>query len=161
MKKIILFLAGFLLLNTSLYYPDFWGDYVPVFMERTELEKSVSYSPEGRELENPGKIYYRTPYIFINERYKGIHVINNTDPAHPVNEGYIIAPGCLDIAIKNDILYLDNAVDLVAFHLERREVVHRERNIFAESLAPDRSYFNQRPTKDAILVGWKKRETNP
>jgi hypothetical protein len=161
MKKTIPLLAGFMLLNLSLYYPDFAGDYIPVFMERAELEKSVIFRSEGRELENPGKICYRAPYIFVNERYKGIHIINNTDPAHPVNEGYIIAPGCLDIAVKGEILYLDNAVDLVAFHLGRREVTHRERNVFPEPLAPDRSFFSQRPMTGAILVGWKKRVDNP
>ena len=160
MKKAIFLLTVLLLLNVSFYVPAFTGDYIPVFMDRTELEKSVSYRPEGRELKNPGKIYYKAPYLFINERYKGIHVINNSDPVHPANEGYIIAPGCIDLAVKGEILYIDNSVDLVAFHLGRREVTHRERNVFPEPSAPDGSYFSLRPSPDAVIVEWKKKETN-
>jgi hypothetical protein len=63
-------------------------------MTRADLEKSVFYQPVGRNLEDPGKIYYKFPYIYVNEKYKGIHLINNSDPQNPVKEGFIVAPGC-------------------------------------------------------------------
>ena len=31
-----------------------------------------------------GKIYHKAPYIFMNDLQKGIHVVDNTDPANPV-----------------------------------------------------------------------------
>ena len=138
---------------------DYMGEYVPIFMERSDLEKSVAYR-EARELINPGKIYYRSPYLFVNERYKGVHVINNSDPRHPVNEGFITAPGCIDMAVQNTILYLDNAIDLVAFDLLKKQEVSRVTDVFPEPLSPDNLY---RPASDRpaglIIVEWKKRET--
>ena len=130
--------------------------YLPVFMSRSDLEQSVSYQSGSRKMENPGKIYYKAPYVFINEKYKGIHVINNSDPAHPAPEGFIVAPGCIDMAVKGNILYLDNAVDLVAFDLLSKQTTKRIRNVFPEPVSPDNDvfYFNI-DREDFILVGWK------
>jgi len=133
--------------------------YTPIFMSRETLESSVKYIAETRDMIQTGKIYYRAPYIYVNERYKGVHVINNTNPANPVNEGFILAPGCIDMAVKGNILYFDNAVDLVSFDLDSRQVTKRIRNIFPEPLPPEdfNHYFNfyNRPN-GYILVEWKK-----
>ncbi|MDR1938904.1 MAG: hypothetical protein LBQ73_10475 [Tannerellaceae bacterium] len=137
-------------------YPLFGGAYKPVYMKRADLENSVSYQPQGRKLTNPGKIYSKPPYIYINERYRGIHVINNADPAHPVNEGFIIAPGCIDMAVKDHIIYIDNSVDLVAFDLNAKKVTKRVKNIFPEPVAPDNSYYNGFREDDMVIVEWKK-----
>ena len=148
-------LMGTFILNTSYTVRP---EYVPVFMERSELERSVSYLNKGRELVSPGKIYYKTPYIFINEKYKGIHVINNTDPKNPVNEAFIIAPGCIDMAVKGNILYMDNSVDLVAFDLDSKKVSERIRNVFPEPNPPGNFFYypgEGRP-EGFVIVGWKK-----
>jgi hypothetical protein len=152
-----LIMAG-LFASISFTYPDYW-DYIPVFMKRADLEKSVSYKPGGRDLENPGKIYYKSPYIFVSERYKGVHVINNSDPYKPVKEGFIIAPGCIDMAVKGDVMYLDNSVDLVAFDLNARQVTSRIKNVFPEPPSPENQIFYGYGTyrdPDFILVSWRK-----
>ncbi len=132
-------------------------EYIPVFMTRADLEKSVFYSNQNRELVETGKIYTKGDYIYVNERYKGVHVINNNDPYHPLNEGFISAPGCIDMAVKGDVMYLDNAVDLVAFDLNSKEVKKRVVAVFPEPISPNNMQYNliDRP-KDFILVGWKK-----
>jgi len=159
MKKIAFLLFLLLVLNTSSSFSDimpYLSNYTPVFMKRADLIRSVSYQSKGRELVNPGKIYYKTPYIFVNERYKGIHVINNTNPAHPVKEGFIVAPGCIDMAVKGDVIYLDNSVDLVAFSLLTKKVTSREVNVFPEPLAPDNSFYYAPRDEDMVVVDWKK-----
>jgi hypothetical protein len=144
--------------DTMPYYSENYP-YRPVMMKRADLEKSVNYQPGERALTNPGKIYARAPYIFINERYKGVHVINNADPKHPVKEAFITAPGCVDMAVKGDILYLDNAVDLVAFDLVERKVTKRLKNVLPEPVAPDNSYYyGFRKEEDMIIVEWKKND---
>jgi hypothetical protein len=166
MKRILILLSLLVLMminTSSVSTPDGWwwdneGEYTPVLMERADLAHSVSYQPGSRALVNPGKIYLQQPYIFINERYKGVHVINNTDPSHPVNEGFILAPGCIDMAVKGNIMYLDNAVDLVAFDLKARVVTKRIPDVFPEPVAPDQAYYYgfNRPEK-LVVVGWKKK----
>jgi len=158
----ILLLGAVFLLHSSINIvePDVYDCrkyYVPIFMDRSSLEKSVTYR-EAREFANPGKIYYRSPYIFVNEKYKGVHIINNSNPFHPIKEGFITAPGCIDMAVKNEILYLDNAVDLVAFDLLKKQEVSRIINIFPEPETPDKRYcpVSDRP-KELIIVEWKKK----
>ncbi|MDR1763071.1 MAG: hypothetical protein LBR64_03845 [Dysgonamonadaceae bacterium] len=161
MKKYFLFFGAAALLAVLLMSSDYYyGSYTPVFMDRSELEKSVSYVAEGRDLQNPGKIYYKSPYILVNEKYKGVHIIDNSDPKNPRNTGYIIAPGCLDMAVKGDVLYLDNSVDLVAFDLNTRQVTERIKNIFPEPISPEKIYYmnGKRPTQNSVIVGWKKRD---
>ncbi|MDR2498153.1 MAG: hypothetical protein LBD28_01795 [Tannerellaceae bacterium] len=156
---IILIFCGMLTLSTSVSGPVYqWGDYTPLFMARADLENSVSYSPGERAMKEPGKIYYKAPYIFVNERYKGVHIINNSQPTQPVVEGFIIAPGCLDMAVKGNILYIDNSVDLVAFDLDAKQVTQRVRNVFPTPPSPAGAlyYYDDRHT-DKVLVGWKKR----
>lgn len=151
----ILLLGGTLFLSTSSVGPDIRsGRYTPIFMERSELEKSVFFEQKSRDLINPGKIYSKDNFIFINEKYKGVHIIDNSTPANPKKIGFIIAPGCIDIAVKGSILYLDNAVDLVAFNLETKEVTERVKEVFPEPLSPENYYYYGSRPANTILVGW-------
>ena len=133
--------------------------YVPVFMSRSELEKSVSYSGSPRPIKETGKIYLYGDTILINEPYRGIHIIDNSNPHNPRQINYIIAPGCIDMAVKDHIVYLDNAVDLVAFDMASGQVTKRISDYFPEhSYAPDYStsvYSYDRP-EHYILVRWEK-----
>lgn len=130
------------------------GDYVPVFMSIDELRASVRYEAGGRDMLNPGKIYYKSPYIYVSERYKGVHVINNTDPSNPIKEGFILAPGCIDMAVNGDVLYIDNAIDLVSFDLLKKEVTSRVVDVFPEPLSPSGGmYYGDRPA-GTVLVEW-------
>jgi len=85
----------------------------PVYMSYDELRAAVK-TTSANDLVNPGKIYFKDGYIFINEEMKGIHIIDNRNPRSPQNLRFIEIPGNVDIAIKNNILYADSYIDLVA-----------------------------------------------
>lgn len=141
------------------YDPYYDGDCdVPIYMKRADLEQSVKYV-EAQPLKRPGKIYCIGSYIYINELYKGVHVINNSNPQNPFKEGFIKIPGCVDIAVKEQILYADNSVDLVAFDLTAREETHRIKNVLPEPPPPKGYYCNAAPRRDSsmILVEWRPR----
>ncbi|MBN2635768.1 MAG: hypothetical protein JXR61_05815 [Prolixibacteraceae bacterium] len=169
MKKLIPYL-GILLLyitlgasSSSYYYM-----YRPVFMMRADMESNVKVTAP-RELKNPGKIYLLNDLIFINEKYRGIHVINNADPENPVNVSFIQIDGCIDMSVKGDVLYADNAVDLIALKMSYGigdgngsiVVTKRIENVFPEPLSPEgRSLTWQEQTvkpEGAILVRWDNR----
>lgn len=130
--------------------------YTPVLMKRSDLANSVRYVAEGRALVHPGKIYYKEPYLFINEKYKGIHVIDNTLPASPKKVGFIVAPGCIDMAVKDHFLYLDNSVDLVTIDLETKQVTHRIESVLPEPAHPDNMWYqiHDRPA-GMVVVEWQ------
>jgi len=85
----------------------------PVYLSYTNLRSAVKMST-AREMNNPGKIYFKDNFIFINEKMKGVHVYDVSNPNNPQNKGFIEIPGNVDIAIKDNILYADSYVDLVA-----------------------------------------------
>lgn len=161
MKKILILplllgLGAVLLLKAEPRYER----YTPLFMERAELERSVSYDDTPRPMVDPGKIHVHGTRLLIVEKYRGIHVVDNSDPGHPDFRAFIVAPGCLDLAMKDNILYLDNAVDLVAFDLDARQLTERMRDFFPEHTSPDGRFpgYGDRP-EGLILVGW--RDNNP
>jgi hypothetical protein len=137
---------------------DYDYEYYAVYMDRANLEKSVFYIDSDKDMENPGKIYYKHPYLFINEKYKGVHVFDNTNPENPVKKGFIMAPGCLDMAVKDNIIYLDNAVDLVSFDLNTKVVTKRIPEVFPELIAPNGSVrYDDYRSEGLIIVEWVKR----
>jgi len=85
----------------------------PVYLSYTELRSAVKMTT-SREMNNPGKIYFKDQYIFINEKMEGVHVFDVSDPKNPQNKGFISIPGNVDIAIKDNILYADSYIDLVS-----------------------------------------------
>ena len=68
-------------------------------------------------LEQTGKIIYYKDYIFINRPLEGIHILNNTDPKKPVNQGFIELKGSIDMAIIDDYLYADQFSAMVVLDI--------------------------------------------
>lgn len=139
-------------------------EYIPILLERTELEKSVQLN-DARAIEQPGKIYVIDSFLFVNEKYKGVHVFNNANPQTPVNMGFVRIPGCIDMAVKGNVLYADNAVDLVAIQMTGNEVTvtKRLRGVFSEHTPPDLDwmpdlYNNSSRPVNSIIVEWKKKD---
>ncbi|MFY9151332.1 MAG: hypothetical protein WAO52_04895 [Prolixibacteraceae bacterium] len=106
------FLLAFAFSCTDKFFETFTAN-SPVYMSYEDLRSAVKITT-GRELNNPGKIYFKDQYIFINEKMKGIHIYDVSDPSNPVNKGFIEIPGNIDIAIKDNTLYADSYIDLVS-----------------------------------------------
>lgn len=85
---------------------------VPIYLSYDELRTSFKVS-DGRELNKPGKIYFKDNYMYINEYQAGIHVVDLSDPEDPRIIAFVEIPGNVDISIRNDILYAESYVDLV------------------------------------------------
>ena len=74
----------------------------PVYSTAAEVRKAIGNLP-AEPVAAPGKMYLYGSYIFLNELNRGVHIINNSNPASPVNEAFIAIPGCADIAVKGFI----------------------------------------------------------
>lgn len=126
-------------------------------MSYSDLRQSVK-SSSATDLKDVGKIYYKAPYIFVSEVNKGIHVIDNTNPSSPQNVAFIQVPGNLDIAVKDNVLYADNFIDLVAIDIsdpKNVKEIWRDQEVF-----PQRNY--QGWTGDAtkgVVTDWVQSDT--
>lgn len=135
----------------------------PIYADFEAWDEIVSLPPQP--VENLGKIYYKAPYIFVNERFKGIHVFDNTDPTQPVAIAFIQVYGSEDIAITGNILYVDNYTDLVAIDisdLNNVKVVSRVEGLYTRSSKayPEgySGYFECVEEDRGFVVGWEEVE---
>src|SRR5438046_2610762 len=78
--------------------------YTPIYKSLSQVRASMK-SEAPRLLQNTGKMYVSGNYIFLNELKKGIHVIDNSNPAKPNNIAFINIPGNVDLAVKGNYLY--------------------------------------------------------
>jgi len=85
----------------------------PIYLSYSDLRTPV-VAVDPVDIGTTGKIYVKDSYIYVNELYEGIHVIDNTDPSSPEKIAFIPIPGNVDMAIKGTTLYADSYVDLVA-----------------------------------------------
>ncbi len=131
----------------------------PVYMTYEALRSSVKFS-EARELKNPGKIYFKDDLLYVNEELEGVHVFSLVNPENPQNIGFIEIPGNVDIAIKNNTLYADSYVDLVAIDISDINSPHevtRKEDVFPYTLPPyDENYriADVDETK-GVVTGWE------
>ncbi len=151
-----------LLLTAFDWEPD-WrsaSGYAPVLMRKDDLRNSIAWQG-AREFERPGKIYIYGSTIFIVDVYKGIHLINNIDRTNPQKTGFILIPGVLDIAIRDSVIFADNAIDLVAINmrnLPQIQVLDRVEEVFPEPVAPDMMWWwGFRKPEGTVIVGWNKK----
>lgn len=104
----------------------------PLYKTKGEVRANIK-SNAPRLVERPGKLYIRGNYIFLTETDRGIHVIDNADPANPRNIAFIDIPGNMDMAVKGHTLYADLYTDLVAVDISNPSAVrleHVEEGVF-------------------------------
>lgn len=92
---------------------------------------------DARTLQMPGKIYTKDGYLFINELKEGIHIIDNRNPQNPRALAFLRIPGNGDMAVRNNILYADSYMDLVAFDISNPtsiKPVKRVENVFSNGI---------------------------
>lgn len=89
--------------------------YKPVYLSFDQVQK-VESQPI-RNIHNAGKIYIKDKYLFVMEQGEGIHIIDNSDKKNPKFVSFISVPLSQDISVKNNVLYTDNATNLVALDI--------------------------------------------
>lgn len=131
--------------------------YLPVYKTTAEVRANIRNNP-AQPVEQPGKIYIKGSFIFLNDVDKGIHVIDNSDPSHPQRIAFINIPGNMDLAVKGNVLYADLYTDLVALDISNpRNVVLKK---VVENVFPHRYYSSGfSPDSTKVIAGWEKRDT--
>ena len=166
MKKIILITFITLLFSSIIGCED--NQYVtytlatPVIMPLDEFRNSVVIT-SPKEIVESGKIYVYQDYIFVNDKYKGIHVIDNSNPVTPVKMAFISIFGNVDISVKGNYLYADSLMDLVVFDISdigNITEVGRLIDVFTEhhmvSIPVDADYYDfENYDAEGIIVDWE------
>lgn len=132
--------------------------YVPVYMS-TQEKNNIAIS-SAQATENSGKIYAFGNYIFQNDLNKGIHIIDNTDRAHPKKIAFLTIPYNTEFAVKGSYIYANNLNDLVVIDIRditQPVVVKKMDNAFpyVNQQYPQQSgYFVCPDPSKGIVVNW-------
>lgn len=96
--------------------------------------RNTTFAMEApRDLVRPGKIYIYQDILFVNELMQGVHFFDNSNPANPVNLGFLPVLANVDISAQNQKLYLDNYLDLLTFDISdinNPRLLEREEDAF-------------------------------
>ena len=131
----------------------------PVYMPYNEF-RSVKALKPAQALVNPGKICLYGDYLYINEIAKGIHIVDNSNPAAPKVVAFMEVIGNIDITVSNNILYADSYIDLVWFDVTnpaQPAEIGRVENVFANALPPtDNDYLiKEIDWTKGVIVDWE------
>ena len=129
----------------------------PVYAEKSVVYANIR-SNAPQEVAHPGKIYLYGNYIFLSEVDKGVHIIDNSNPANPVRKAFINIPGNLDIAVKGNTLYADLYTDMVVVDITDPLAAHFVRYI--PGVFPYR-YVGYGLASDSskVIVDWIRKDT--
>lgn len=159
-KKISLLLVvvfgGLLLLPGCLkdHVTEKYQLYEPVYALKSTVLANINGDP-GTPISQTGQIYVKGSYIYLNDPEKGIHIIDNSDPAHPVQTAFLNIPGNLNIGIRNNILYADMYADVLSIDISN---VHQ-----VKILGMLRSFFTTRvyvPDTNYVIANWIVKDTS-
>lgn len=141
-----------------------YADYLvarPLIMTKAEFRNSVDIvSP--LPINESGKIYAYKDYIFVNDKYKGVHVIDNSNPVSPQKIAFIKIAGNVDVSVKDDILYADSLTDLIVLDISNMEsitIVNRMEDVLRENMVwpfeADFIEYDGLDYENEIVVGWE------
>jgi hypothetical protein len=133
--------------------------YEPVYKTKSEVRANIK-SNAPHAISQPGKLYIRGSYVFLNDVDKGIHVIDNSNPSQPRQVAFIDIPGNLDMAVKGNTLYADLYTDLVTLDITNPlQVVVKK---ITEGIFPHRYYgggFVGAANNNMVIAEWVRRDT--
>lgn len=129
----------------------------PVYKSKTEVYANIK-SNAPAEVKKPGKIFLYGNYIFLNEVDKGVHIIDNSNPANPVLKAFINIPGNIDIAVKGNTLYADLYTDLVVVDIT--DPMNARFVKYFSGIFPERTYTNGFIADSSrVIVDWISKDT--
>lgn len=104
----------------------------PVVMSNEEFRTSFSVAAP-QAIKVPGKIYLIDSFLLVSDVNQGVHILDNTDPKAPKPLAFLKILGNHDIAVRNNILYADSFIDLLAIDIANKaepKLVQRIEDVF-------------------------------
>jgi hypothetical protein len=130
--------------------------YKAVILERNVFEASVK-TFANQEIVKSGKIYIKDNLMFVNDLNKGFHVYNYFNPQSPIKIGFIQILGATDLSIRDNVIYINQAVDLVTltYNPANNSIVvnHRNKNVFPQKNSPNGTFPDV--NQNQIVVDWQ------
>ena len=130
--------------------------YRPIYKTTEEVRLNIK-STAPVSVMNPGKLFYKDGYVFLNEIDKGVHIIDVRNPSAPKVVSFVSIPGNVDLAVRGNILYADMYTDLVALDISNPLEV--KLTSLQEGVFPARYYYGFMADNSKVIVDWVRVDT--
>lgn len=158
--KMLLFVTIAVAFNSCLK-DSAWQSYTiyrPLYKTMAQVEAEIK-SATPVPIKEPGKLFIIDNYIFLNERGKGIHIIDNSNPALPVNKAFIAIPGNQDVAVYGNTLYADCYTNMLTIDITNPMQARHTKT--TAGIFPDNSSVNGFPVDSSrIIYDWVTKDTS-
>jgi hypothetical protein len=131
--------------------------YTPIYTLKSTVLASINGSP-AQPIVKPGQLYIKGSYIYLNDVNEGIHVIDNSDPANPVQKAFLNIPGNQNIAIRGNTLYADMYSDLLAIDISNPTQATIEDTL--SNVFTNRGSYNYGAGSNNVITSWTIRDTS-
>lgn len=108
---------------------------VPEYFDALDFSGIETLEPQP--IINQGAIVKNGDYLFVNDRKRGIHVIDNSQPGDPFYMFFWKIPGNQKFTINDDYLYADNGPHLLVINISDFANIKYEsytENVFYENM---------------------------
>ena len=134
----------------------------PIYLDEDDFSLISTQGP--RESEDQGLVLEVDNFIYINERFKGIHVFDNTDLSNPIKTYFWNIPGNTEFSIVGNELFADNSRHLIVLDISDKsdiQYVSHVEDVYTEDRQnenfPD-NYFGWFECVDfekGIVIDWE------
>jgi hypothetical protein len=128
--------------------------YTPVLSLKSAVRAAINGNPT-QPVAQAGQIYTKGNFIYLNDVNAGIHIIDNSDPTHPVQTAFLNIPGNENIAIRGNILYADMYTDLLAIDISNPHQVRITGTLYG--FFTGRFYVSD---SNQVITSWVKKDTS-
>lgn len=107
--------------------------YEPVVVSEVEFRVDIAATDPLAEVCEPSGFYIYDQYLMVVDRNKGLHIIDNSEPTAPNPVSFLPVGGAVGLAVRNNILYINNYTDLLAFDLSSPrapQMISRTEDVF-------------------------------
>ena len=94
-----------------------YTSYQPVILSAAEWRSDDFTFAAPDQVCEPSGFYVYGDILFVLDRNKGLHIIDNTNNADPRPLTFLNIPGGDGLAVRNNVLYVNQYVDLLTFDL--------------------------------------------
>jgi len=134
----------------------------PVYASPDDFSTVVTLQPQ--ENIDQGSFFTADGFFYINERFRGIHVYDNSNPNDPMKLYFWNIPGCSEFTIDGELLYADNSRHLLTIdisdkadikyvsHVEDIYTGDQQNNNFPENY---RGIFECVDFEKGIVIDWE------
>ena len=129
------------------------------------LDFSEIRTTEPQPIISQGTIAQRENYLFVNDRKRGIHVVDNSQPGSPFYMFFWSIPGNQTFTLTGDYLYADNGPHMLIINIADFANIKYERyleNVFYENMreqfpgdAFEGQYFSCPDPDKGLVKTWR------